>query len=46
MARGGGFREGDDRTGAPLKVVVGDEFAKRHFGGADPGGTGRSCWTG
>jgi hypothetical protein len=38
MARGGGFREGDDRPGAPLKVVVGDEFAKRHFGGADPVG--------
>lgn len=36
MARGAGFREGDDRTGAPLKVVVGEEFARRHFGGADP----------
>jgi hypothetical protein len=38
LARGPGFRAGDDAPGAPPTVVVGAAFWRRHFGAGDPVG--------
>lgn len=37
-ARGRGFREGEDRPGAPPVVVLREGFWERHFGSGDPVG--------